>query len=128
MKNGRTFSGSPFVEFNFWVRLRFCQSGAGLVLKCVFRDVDQFSKCRCVLRRDISQNFPVERTFRGFQAFHETAVSQAGGTRCGVDSDLPEVAERALFDATVAIGVLAAVVNGIGRVSVKFGALEAEAL
>src|SRR5204863_4360518 len=73
------------------------------------------------------KNLAVERAFGGFEAFHEAAVGQAGGADGGVDADLPEVTESALLGAAIAVGVLAAVVDGVGRVAIQFGAPQAKA-
>ena len=77
---------------------------------------------------DVSEDLAVENDFGRFQAFHESAVGQAGFANGGVNADLPEVTERALFGAAIAIRVLATVIDGVRGVTVKFGALEAEAL
>ncbi len=126
-KNKKTdeFFNSSVLQFN--LKLRFCQSRAGLVLERVLGDFNQLIKRCGVLRGDVGQNFSVERAFRGFEAFHESAVSQTGGARRGVNADLPEITEIAFLGAAVAIGVLTAMVNGVAGVAIQFGTFETEA-
>jgi len=113
-----------FISF----RLRLGQNGAGLVLQRVLGDVDDFEKRGVVGRGEIRNDLAVELALGGDQTFDETAVGDAGGAGGGVDARLPEIAIDALLGAAVTVGVLPAVVHGVGRVAVKFGALEAEAL
>ena len=109
-------------------RLSLGQNGAGLVLERVLRDIHDFKECGVVGRSEIRNDFAVEFALRGDQAFDEAAVGDAGFAGGGIDARLPEVAVNALFCAAIALGVLPAVIHGVGSVAVKFGALEAEAL
>ena len=49
------------------------------------------------VRGDVGEDLAVEADLRGLEAFHETAVGQAGGAGGGVDADLPEIAEGAFL-------------------------------
>jgi len=109
-------------------RLSFGQNGAGLVLQRVLGDVDDFEERGVVGRSEIRNDLAVEFALGSNQAFDETAVSDASGARGGVDARLPEVTIDAFLRAAIAVGVLSAVIDGVGRVAVKFGALEAIAL
>ena len=84
-------------------------------------------KRRRIGRGDIRQHLAVERDLGGLEPFHEAAVGRPGSAGGGVDTDLPERPEIALLGLAVAVGVGAAVVNGVGRIAVKFGAAHPEA-
>ncbi len=98
-----------------------------LGLERVLRELDQLTERNRVRRREIGNDFPVEFALGGLQPFDEATVSNPGCAGRGVDARLPEVTERALLDATIAIGVLPTVIHGIGGVAIKFGAFEAKA-
>jgi len=132
MANGRkekraTIAGRPR-RIIYSMRLSLGQNGAGLVLQRVLGDVDDFEERGVVGRSEIRNDLAVEFALGGNQAFDETAVGDAGGAGSGVDTRLPEVTIDALLRAAIAVGVLAAVIHGVRRVAVKFGALKAEAL
>jgi len=112
----------------FRFRLSLRQRGTGLGLQRVLRDVHDFKERGVVGRGEIGNDLAVELALGGNQAFDETAVSDTSGARGGIDARLPEIAIDALLGAAVAVGVLTTVIHGVGRVAVKFGALEAEAL
>src|SRR6185312_15747150 len=99
----------------------------GFGLERILGDLDQFAKRRVVLRGDVGKHLAVERDLCGFQTLHEPAVGQSGGTGGGVDADLPERAEIALLCFAVAVGVLTAVIDRVGGVTVKFRAAHPEA-
>src|SRR5437667_4600445 len=101
--------------------------GSGLGYERVLSDSNQLAKRNGVLRGQVGQHLAVERNFRGFQTFHEPAVSEPGGAGSGVDADLPERAEIPFFGLAIAIGILAPVIERVGRVAVKLGAAHAEA-
>src|SRR5262249_15188288 len=106
-----------------------CGSGfGGLGLQRVLGDFDQLTKRAVIRRGKISQNLAVQAHFRGFEAFHESAVGGPGSASRRVNPDLPEGAEIALFGAAIAKGILAAMVNGIGGVTIKFRTAHPEAL
>ena len=109
-------------------RLSLGQNGAGLVLQRVLGNVDDFEERGVVGRSEIRNDLAVEFALGSNQAFDETAVSDASGARGGVDARLPKVTIDAFLRAAIAVGVLAAVIDGVRRVAVKFGALKAEAL
>src|SRR6185437_6855991 len=99
----------------------------GLGPERVLGDLDQLAKRGVVLRGDVGQHLAVERDLRGLQTFHEPAVGQSGGTSGGIDADLPERAEIALLGLSIAVGVLTAMIDRIGGVTVKFRAAHPEA-
>ena len=109
------------------MQLSFGQGSGRLVLERGFDEVDDFAKRDGVGSSEISEHLAVDLDLRGFDTFHETAVGQAEVTDGSVDTDLPEVTVIALFRFAIAVSVLAAVVNGVGRVAVKFGTFETEA-
>src|ERR1051325_3305031 len=121
-----TIAGRP-LGFKLNCKLSLHQGGGGLVLEGGFGDVHDFGEGGGVSGGDVGQRFAVKDAFRGFEAFHEAAVGQAGFANGGVDADLPKVTEGAFFNAAIAIGVLSAMVNGVGSVTVKFGAAHPEA-
>lgn len=88
----------------------------------------QFVESGVIGGGDIGEHLTVDADLGGFEAFHEAAVGEACGAGGGVDSDLPEAAEVALFVATIAVGVLAAVVDSVGGVAIEFRTAEAVAL
>jgi hypothetical protein len=108
--------------------LRLGQCGAGLGLERGFGDGNQLREGCAVLRGDVGENLAIQRAFGGLKTFHEAAIRKAGSADRGVNADLPQIAELAFFAAAVAIGVLAAVINGVRSVTVQFAALEAKAL
>ena len=87
----------------------------------------QFPEGRGIRGREIGDDLPVKRALGGLQSFDEAAISNARSARGGVDADLPEVAEGALFEAAVAIGVLPTMIHGVGSVAVKLRAFKAKA-
>src|SRR5580658_1162810 len=95
-------------------KLRLGQRGARLVLQRILGDVHQFTEGRGILGGKVSQHLAVQRDFRGLEPFHEAAVGQTSLADGGIDADLPQITERALLDATIAVSVLPPVVNGIG--------------
>src|SRR3974390_2645143 len=105
--------------------LSLCQGGGGLVFERGLGSVDDFAKRGGIGGGDVGDDLAVEGDFRGLEAFHKSAVGQASFADGGIDARLPEVAEGALFGAAIAVGVLPAMVNGVGGVAVKFAAFEA---
>src|SRR5229473_1568508 len=91
-------------------------------------DLEQFRKSGGVRGGHVSKNFTVQRAVGGFQALDEAAVGGAGGAGGGIDADLPQGAKIPFFCLTIAEGVLAAMVHGVGGVAVKFRAPHPEAL
>ena len=61
-------------------------------------------------------------------SIHEAAVSDAGGAGGGVDAHLPECPEIPLLGLAVPVGVLHAVIQRVGGVTIQLGAFEAKAL
>ena len=125
IKNGRTFQSARREFFRF--RLSLGQNGTRLGLERVLREVHDFEERGAVGRGEIGNDFAIKFALGGNQTFDETAVSNASFARGGVDARLPEIAINALLRAAIAVGVLTAVVNGVGRVAVKFGTFETEA-
>src|SRR5213078_3024094 len=97
-------------------------------LERALRELDQFAKRGGILRRDVGQDFAVQADLGGLEAFYETAVSRAGGAGARVDADLPKRAEGPLLGLAIAEGISAPMIQGIGGVTVKFGAAHAKAL
>jgi hypothetical protein len=91
------------------------------------RHLYEFAKRSRVGGRDVGERFAVERDFGGFESFNESAVSDARRACRGIDPNLPQVTEGALFAAAVAIRVLASVINRVGSVAVEFGTPHAKA-
>jgi len=99
----------------------------GFGFERVLGDLDQFDKGGVVLRSQVGNDLAVERDLRGLQTFHEPAVGKARSAGSGVDADLPERAEIPFFGLAIAIGILAAMIERVGRVAVKLLAAHAEA-
>src|SRR5450756_234857 len=113
----RTIAGRPsenlkLKTLNF---LRFHAFG----LERVLGDFHQVSKRGGIGGGEVGEDLAVERDFRGLEAFNKTAVGDAGGAGGGVDAHLPEITEGAFLDATVAVGILPGMINGVGGVAVK---------
>jgi len=107
--------------------LRLDQSRAGFVLERIFGDVGQFIKRSGVGSSDVSDDFAVERALGSLEAFDEAAVGESGRAGGGIDADLPEITELALFAAAVAVGVLPSVIHSVRRVAIQFGTAHPEA-
>ena len=90
-------------------------------------DLHQLAESTRIGRGEVSQNFSVEGDFGGFEALDKTAVGQARGARGRVDADLPQITESPFLYATIAEGILPAMIDGIGCIAVKFGAAHPEA-
>src|SRR5688572_1951660 len=99
-----------------------------LGLQRVLGGGDQVVKGRAIGRGDVSQNLAIQTDLRRFQALHEAAVSNARGARGRVDANLPEGAIIALLGLAIAEGVLPAMIERIGCITVKFAAAHPEAL
>ena len=99
-----------------------------LRLQSVLRDFYQVRERGVVGGGDIREDLAVQSDLGSLQAFHEAAVSSAGGTSGGIDANLPQRTEGPLLGAAVAERVLAAVIDSVRGVAVKFGTAHPEAL
>lgn len=89
-KNGRRFT-APVAEIRIESGLgRFC-------LQRVLRNLHQFGEGGVVRGGEVSERLAIERDLGSFQPLDEAAVGETGGAGSGVDADLPERAEVALF-------------------------------
>jgi len=98
-----------------------------LGLQRALGNLDEFAKTRIVCRGDVGNDLAIQPDLRGFQPFHESAVSGAGGAGGGVNANLPERTKRALLDLAIAESVLTAMVQGVGGVAIQFGPAHAKA-
>src|SRR5688572_18209934 len=108
--------------------LRGLRGLRSLGLQRVLGGGDQFIKGAAVGRGDVSEDLAIQTDLRRLETFHKTAVSHARGAGGGVDANLPKRAVIALFGLAIAEGVLAAVVERIGCIAIKFAAAHPKAL
>lgn len=103
------------------------QGRGGLLLQRGLGEFNDDEERGVVRRGDVGDDFAIQFALGSFQALDEAAVSDASFAGGGVDTSLPEIAEGALFHATIAISVLTTMIHGVGSVAIQFGAFEAKA-
>ena len=103
------------------------RASGSLRLQTVLSDLHQLPESLAVGGGNVGEHFTIEIDFGCLQAFHEAAVSQPRCTGSCVDSDLPQAAESPLLVAAVTVGILPAMIKGIGCIPIKFGSAQAEA-
>ena len=103
------------------------RASGSLRLQTVLSDLHQLPESLAVGGGNVGEHFTIEIDFGCLQAFHEAAVSHPRCTGCCVDSDLPQAAESPLLVAAVTVGILPAMIKGIGCIPIKFGSAQAEA-
>src|SRR5436309_9366944 len=71
-------------------------------LQRILRKPDQLTEGGGIGRRQVGNNFAVERDLGSFETFHEPTVGCAGRARSGIDANLPQSAEVTLLGLAVA--------------------------
>src|SRR2546425_119292 len=103
------------------------RSAGSFPLQRVLRDFDQFVKRSRIRGGDVRQNLTVQPNLRRFEPFHEPAVSGASGANGRIDADLPERPEIPLLGFAVTESIGPAMVEGVGSVTIQFGAAHPKA-
>ena len=103
------------------------RASGSLRLQTVLSDLHQLPESLAVGGGNVGENFTIEIDFGCLQAFHEAAVGNPRCTGSCVDSDLPQAAEGPFPVSAVAVGILPAMIKGIGCIPIKFGSAQAEA-
>src|SRR5437867_3907252 len=106
-------------DFSSFV-IRISSFHCGLGLQASLCNSDQFAKSRRIGRGQIRDYLAIQGHSGRLQPFDEPAVRDPGRASGGVDADLPEGAKSAFFGPAVAEGVLAAMIDGIRGITVKF--------
>src|SRR5262245_21827815 len=88
---------------------------------------DQLAESRGICGSDIGENLSIQTDLGCFEAFHKSAVGDAGSASGGVDADLPKCPEITLLSLAISECVLAAMIQRISSIPIQFAAAHPKA-